>query len=332
LETLQQELRSRALRESDALWELTGKKIVVGESPAEYVQRCMTRLTIRGEKRTRALQVATTLTATAEASELVASDSFRESLYTIWDSAAGKHDLDTYVQQLRRRGIDGEKLCWAVIGRESLNHVLLVKREANRIARMWHDRQADDLVGYGWRGLRLALRSYDPNEAWFSTYACPKIRGAIRDGVRNEHHLPKRLNTFVNKVETAKDELSAALGRHPSAHEIAEQLGVDVELVVAVPRYAVPASIEATVDDESERQIAGNLDVEESAFDHMYAEVVHDALNDLPLDEAEAVKLLVMEQLPMREVRERTGASPKQLRARRDRGLATLRGELDSWA
>jgi DNA-directed RNA polymerase specialized sigma24 family protein len=64
----------------------------------------------------------------------------------------------------------------------------------------------------------------------------------------------------------------------------------------------------------------------------MYAEVVHDALNDLPLDEAEAVKLLVMEQLPMREVRERTGASPKQLRARRDRGLATLRGELDSWA
>jgi RNA polymerase sigma factor for flagellar operon FliA len=332
VETLSQELRTRAMRESDALWELTGKKIVVGESIAEYVQRSMTRLTIRGEKRARAIQTATALTATAEAAELVHSDTFHETLCTTWDSSSYEHDIDTYVQHLRRRGLDGEKLCWAVIGRESLNHVLLVKREANRIARMWHDRQADDLVGYGWRGLRLALRSYDPDAAWFSTYACPKIRGAIRDGVRNEHHLPKRLNTFVNKVETAKDELSAALGRHPSVHEIAERLGVDVELVAAVPRYALPASIEASVDEESERQIAGNLDVEESAFDHLYADVVHEALNDLPVEEAEAVKLLVMEQLPMREVRERTGASPKQLRARRDRGLATLRGELDSWA
>jgi len=252
----------------------------------------------------------------------------REELEDAWRRETKTASVDAVIASLRRRGVDGEALCWAVINRESLNHVLLVKREANRMVRLWPERKADDLIGYGWRGLRLALRSYKPETAWFSTYACPKIRGSIRDGVRNEHHLPKRLNTFVNKVERARDELSSKLGRHPTYAEIAAKLETELEKVQAVPLYATPHSLE-NGEEENGIQVIGAEDVERDAFRLLEAEKVARALSNIPQDEALAVRLLVMEQLSMQEVRGLTGASSKQLRARRDRGLAALRGAFE---
>ena len=313
-----------------ALETVSGVERRIGEPYAGYVERSVRSMRVRGERRSRALDLARTCTAAAALLEQVHDGTLSDLLHTTWCAVQRSLGVDDAVDELRRLGIDSEQLCWAVITRESLQHVLLVRKEANRAARMWPDRQADDLVGYGWRGLRLALRSYNPDTAWFSTYACPKIRGSIRDGVRNEHHLPKRLNTFVNKVERAKDDLSALLGRHPTQAEIAARLEIDVERVRATATYATPSSLDVG-GEEHGIELTGTEDVEAAVLAHATADAVRVALGGLPTDDAVAVQLLVMEQLPMGEVKDRTGASPKQLRARRDRGLAALRDVLDAY-
>lgn len=313
------------------LAETTGRELHEHEDLAAYVIRAVSGLRARGERRARALDAARRGAQVAEALGAIGSGDFRRMLTEAWNIEGTTTSVDVVVGRFKQLGIDGERVCWAVITKESLNHILLVRREANRIARMWPDRSADDLVGYGWRGLRLALRSYNPETAWFSTYACPKIRGSIRDGVRNEHHLPKRLNTFVNKVEQARDDLATSLGRHPTHSEIAARLEIEVEQVQALATYAAPTSLDGT-DTETGFQLAGGTNVEDDALALLRAERVRDALAELSADEAEAVQLLVMDQLPMREVRALTGASPKQLRARRDRALALLRGELGEFA
>lgn len=297
-----------------------------GEDTSTYVARAVTTLRVRTWRRAAALDAARSCMDVVDRQDALERGELHGHLRAVWQDGGVSVRVDTVVENLKKRGIDGEQLCWAVITRESLNHILLVRKEAYRAARSWSDRSAEDLIGYGWRGLRLALRSYNPDEAWFSTYACPKIRGSIRDGVRNEHHLPKRLNTFVNKVERAKDDLISALGRHPSAQEIAEQLDIDVERVHATTTYAAPAPLET--EDGYTVSIDNGASVEDLTIAADTSMAVHTALSQLPDDEATAVRLLVMEQIPMREVREHTGASPKQLRARRDRGLAALREAL----
>lgn len=298
-----------------------------GEDVVEYLTNVANGLKCRGRRRDLVLAAARRGIAAAEAREKLETGELGARLARVWSEELGDLSIDQVIDQLRRRGVDGESLCWAVIGRESLNHVLLVKREANRMVRLWPERKADDLVGYGWRGLRLALRSYRPETAWFSTYACPKIRGSIRDGVRNEHHLPKRLNTFVNKVERARDELSAALGRHPTHAEVAQKLDIELERVQQMPLYAAPSSLQYG-EEEYGSQLIGDADVEAEAMEMFEATRIGAALSELPREEEEAVRLLVMEQLSMGEAREITGASSKQLRARRDRGLAALRTDL----
>jgi RNA polymerase sigma factor for flagellar operon FliA len=298
-----------------------------GEEYVEYLTSAIEDLKVRGARRAAVLEKMKRGLAACETRDAIERGELREKLERVWRDELESISIDQVIEQLKRRGVDGEALCWEVIGRESMNHVLLVKREANRMVRMWPERKADDLVGYGWRGLRLALRSYRPETAWFSTYACPKIRGSIRDGVRNEHHLPKRLNTFVNKLERARDELGAALGRHPTHAEIAEKLEIELERVQMLPVYAMPQSLQHG-EEEHGIQILGEEDVEEAAMRNFEKERIAAALGSLPSEEAEAVRLLVMEQLSMGEARERTGASPKQLRARRDRGLASLREDL----
>lgn len=298
-----------------------------GEDLVAYMTRAVAMKGLRGRQKQRVIEIAKHGIAVGKLRDALEHGETRNRLETQWQHPVFAASIDGVVDTLAARGINGEALAWSVIARESLQHILLVKREANRMARMWPERKADDLVGYGWRGLRLALRSYNPETAWFSTYACPKIRGAIRDGVRSEHHLPKRLNTFVNKAERAKDELSAILGRHPTQAEIAERLETEVERVRQLATFATPASL-YTGEDDHGIQIAGRDDVEVSAMVNIEREVLAGAMAHLPEDEATAVRLLVMEEISMQEARMRTGASPKQLRARRDRGLAALREEL----
>ncbi|MCP4792033.1 MAG: sigma-70 family RNA polymerase sigma factor [Actinomycetia bacterium] len=263
----------------------------------------------------------------------------QRSVETVWDDAVADETtcglLDSVVDSLTRASVDGERIAWAVIGAETVRHHRLLLSEANRMAAHYSEWNADDLVGFAWRGLRLALRSYDPNQALLSTFCVPRIRGSIKDGIRAEGHLPKRLVTLRNKVNEADRMLSEALDRRPTLTELAEAVDVDLERIKLMPRLEAPSSVDEMLgDDENvQREFVSTTTGPETSYESAArSEAIADAVAKLDDDAAEAVRLLVMEGRSFTQAQHATGVSARQLRSRRDRGLEQLTAYLSSWA
>lgn len=246
--------------------------------------------------------------------------------------------LNLTIERWRRKGVDAEAVLWALITNESARHINLVWLFANRLTRTFPDREPDELLAWGWQGLRVALRNYDPARGFaFSTYAAPKITGAIRDGVRAESPVPKRLATFSRKVTAAEEILTHQLGRAPTLAEVAERLESEIETLKILPRLMPTASIEEVQENTDRFGGAPSWLVDDSdpgniVTDQIQAEAIGRALEKLPSEEAQAVQLLVMEGLNPREARAITGATARQMLARKRRGLSLLRAELAEWA
>lgn len=256
----------------------------------------------------------------------------------VWGATTTATGLDATIDELGAVGIDAERLCWNLIAHESLRHEKLVWRQAHRLAASQPNTSSEELLGYGWQGLRLGLRSYDPDRCLLATYAVPRINGAIRDGIRSEHHLPKRLVTMQRKLRTIDETLTRDLGRIPTLSEVADRFGADANQRSLMSRLARPASIDAwQAADSSDRAgepawIADPCDVADDALRTLDAQMVRDAVDLLPADEAVAVRLLVLDEVPLAEAAVRCGVPARQLSARRRRGLDSLAGLLSEFA
>jgi RNA polymerase sigma factor for flagellar operon FliA len=86
-----------------------------------------------------------------------------------------------------------------------------------------------DLVSAGTVGLVQALEGFDPGRRLaFSTYAVPRIRGAILDELRSQDRMPRTARSRKRGIAEARSRLQQKLGRAPAAHEVARALGVDL--------------------------------------------------------------------------------------------------------
>ncbi|ONK12680.1 RNA polymerase sigma factor SigF [Streptomyces sp. MP131-18] len=95
----------------------------------------------------------------------------------------------------------------------------------------------EDIVQVGTIGLIHAIDRFDSERGvQFPTFAMPTIVGEIRryfrDSVRSVH-VPRRLHELWAQVRGAAEELTVALGRTPTAAEIAERLRIPEEDVLA---------------------------------------------------------------------------------------------------
>lgn len=259
-------------------------------------------------------------------------------LAAVWHAA---HPLDTLEDTIAAAvdaGLDGELLCWEVITRESTRHTGLIRKEAGKLARILPDGDVDDLIGHGWHGLRVALRQYNPALGYtFSTYACPRINGAIRDGVRKDNPIPKRLTTFVRAVTAAEESLTQSLARTPSLDEISSYLKSGSEHLPLLPRLTPSASLEEMTNPWGEMSrepacLVDATDPQDLALSLMRNSAVRDAVDALPADEARAVRMLFLEEIPIGEAATAVGVDTRTLRAAKNRGLTTLANTLAMWA
>lgn len=258
------------------------------------------------------------------------------SMTDVWEKPLAHAGYDAVVAQHAHLG-DVSALAWSVIGFESQRHINLVWHQANKLERLFPDRDAADMLALGWMGLRTALRLYDPTLGFsFSTYACTRITGSIRDGVRAENPVPKRLGTFGRKVAAAEEALAHSLGRAPTLDEVAAHLGVTLDELRIMPRLQAAASIEELEEYANERGgpsawLVDDTDPADLTVSALRRDAVEEALSRLDPQDAAAVRLLVMEGLRPAEAQSITGEAPRRLRARRERALAVLRDELDGW-
>ena len=266
----------------------------------------------------------------------VADGALRRSVAAAYDSVTTvEGSIDDTVGAITLAGFDGEKLCWAAITFETHNHIRLVWHQSNKLSRTFPNRRPADLFGWGWQGLRISLRQYDPSRGAFSTYACTRISGSIRDGVRSESPIPKRLTTYVRKVAKAEEDLTQALGRVPALAELAEHLGERLDQLHVMARLAPAASIEELSTMSGERGglawLSEDGDPADSAVSAACTDAIAAAMASLPDEERTAARLLLYEGYSVLEARELTGATARQLRQRCGRAKEHLARELDGW-
>jgi RNA polymerase sigma factor for flagellar operon FliA len=88
----------------------------------------------------------------------------------------------------------------------------------------------DDLVSAGTVGLIRAVDGFDANRGvTFSTYATTRIRGAILDDLRGDDRLSRTQRRHQRRIASAEQALAAAFSRVPTDHEVAGELGIDVD-------------------------------------------------------------------------------------------------------
>jgi RNA polymerase sigma factor for flagellar operon FliA len=109
-----------------------------------------------------------------------------------------------------------------------LQYSPLVKFVAGRVAAgLPASVDSTDLVSDGVIGLIDAIDKFQPERGLkFQTYAVPRIRGAIVDGLRAADWVPRSVRDKVKDVERAQLRLEARLSRTPTDEEIAEELGM----------------------------------------------------------------------------------------------------------
>ncbi len=106
----------------------------------------------------------------------------------------------------------------------------LVHHSAHQLLRrVSRDIELHDLVGAGTLGLVQALEGFEPERGLaFSTYAMPRIRGAMLDELRGRDWMPRSVRMRSRQFFATRADLQQKLGRQPAAEEEAEALGLDM--------------------------------------------------------------------------------------------------------
>jgi len=104
----------------------------------------------------------------------------------------------------------------------------LVKFVAGRVgAGLPSSVDSGDLISSGVFGLIDAIERFDRDHgAQFETFAVPRIRGAIYDGLRQLDWVPRSVRSRARNVEKSLSQLEHQLGRAPTDDELAEHLRI----------------------------------------------------------------------------------------------------------
>jgi RNA polymerase sigma factor for flagellar operon FliA len=88
----------------------------------------------------------------------------------------------------------------------------------------------DDLLSAGYAALVAAARTFDDTRGVpFARFAATRIRGAILDELRGLDWASRSVRQRARRTDSARQELTAELGRNPSVAEVAERLGCSAE-------------------------------------------------------------------------------------------------------
>jgi RNA polymerase sigma factor for flagellar operon FliA len=121
-----------------------------------------------------------------------------------------------------------------------LQYAPLVKYVAGRLrTRMPDSVDPDDLVSDGVLGLMDAIERFEPARGLsFQTFAVPRIRGAIIDGMRSMDFVPRSVRDKLRTIQRAQVILEERLGRVAEDEEVAREVGIPVQQLRDLVRQA----------------------------------------------------------------------------------------------
>ncbi|MGZ5417246.1 MAG: FliA/WhiG family RNA polymerase sigma factor [Nocardioides sp.] len=203
----------------------------------------------------------------------------------------------------------------------------LVKYVAGRMrSRLPHSVDQDDLVSDGVLGLMDAIERFDPSRGLsFQTFAVPRIRGAIIDGLRAMDFVPRSVRDKVRIVQQATIALEEKLGRLPDDDEIAREVGAPVQQVRDLSKQA--SSNHANLDDfelADELASAADTSVEQGDTKDSLRRVI----GELGERDQVVIALYYFEGLTLAEIGRVLGVTESRISQVHSRATASLRAKL----
>lgn len=220
-------------------------------------------------------------------------------------------------------------------------HLGLVHHVARQVSRTLAVRaDFDELVSAGTIGLMTALEGFDATRGLaFSTFAAPRIRGAILDELRKQDHVPRSIRRKTREIAAGREAYQREHGYAPDDRELARQLGVDmdtlwrwqadVEGAHHIPLDRAPGEREQSAPAPAELLPAGDETGVEDGLTHEQ-EVAHlkDALLRLKEQERVVLSLYYFEELKLHEIAKVLDLTESRVSQIRSKALSKLRVEL----
>ena len=220
-------------------------------------------------------------------------------------------------------------------------HLGLVHHVARQVSRTLAVRaDFDELVSAGTIGLMTALEGFDASRGLaFSTFAAPRIRGAILDELRKQDHVPRSIRRKTREMSAAREAWMRAHGRGPDDRELAEQLGIDmdtlwrwqadVEGAHHIPLDRAPGERENNAPTPAEMLSSGeDSEIEDSLTHEQEVSHLKDAILRLKDQERVVLSLYYFEELKLHEIAKVLELTESRVSQIRSKALSKLRVDL----
>ncbi|EIW18460.1 MULTISPECIES: RNA polymerase sporulation sigma factor SigF [Pelosinus] len=153
---------------------------------------------------------------------------------------------DEEIKKLLHKAQAGDQIAKEYILENNINLVRSVVHRFTNRGYEW-----DDLFQLGCIGLVKAIERFDTKfSVKFSTYAVPMIIGEIRRFIRDDNpvKVSRPVKELAYKVHRTQERLQGILGRDPTITEIAKELSLaPQEVVAALEAIQTPTSLYANV-------------------------------------------------------------------------------------
>ena len=199
--------------------------------------------------------------------------------------------------------------------------------------------ELDDLIGAGTVGLVQALEGFEPERGLaFSTYAMPRIRGAMLDEIQSKDWSPRTVRVRRKLLAEARASLQQSLGGVPTESQVAERMGVDMptyhKWVGEVEGRSIVALDHAPhgLEDEPLHERVADERVPEPGAELMaeqQLDQLREGLNALPSKDRMVLALYYFENLTLREIGEVLHVTESRVSQIHSRAIQRLRAGME---
>lgn len=219
-------------------------------------------------------------------------------------------------------------------------HLGLVYYVAQQLARARaNEVELDDLVSAGTLGLMDAFEHFDASRGLaFSTFAAPRIRGAMLDELRRLDRVPRSVRRKTREIDGAAASLAGSLGREPDHAELANGLGIDMPTLWRWQTERESTNVvsidRASSGNDSGRSagewLAGMTgeEVEDALTLAQEAALLRNALLELPEQERTVLSLYYFEELKLNDIARILEVSESRISQIRSKAIQRLRRRL----
>ncbi len=193
----------------------------------------------------------------------------------------------------------------------------------------------DDLTSAGLAALVTAARGYDATRnVPFARFATVRIRGTLLDELRDMDWASRGVRHRARQVDTARQALTATLGRTPTAAELAATLGVatgEIDAVTDDVHRAVVLSLQGFAAGTAEEMVTERTPgPEELLVRREEIGYLYDAIEALPDRLRQVVTGYFLQERPMAEIAAELGVTESRVSQLRAEALCLLRDGINA--